>query len=87
VGICVAHPEEAADETLKAAPKSNRRFLIETFGWVVKLSQTDKSAGKPMGWTSEQDWTSTLDLLEKYVDLKNRQPASAYFTNEFIPAR
>lgn len=81
------HPEEAADETLKAAPKSNRTFLLETFGWVVKLSQTDKSAGKPLGWTSEQDWASTLDLLEKYVDLKNRQPTSAYFTNEFIPAR
>jgi NitT/TauT family transport system substrate-binding protein len=81
------HPEEAADETIKAAPKSNRTFLLETFAWVVKLSQTDKSAGKPLGWTSEQDWASTLDLLEKYVDLKNRQPTPAYFTNEFIPAR
>jgi NitT/TauT family transport system substrate-binding protein len=81
------HPEEAADETLKAAPKSNREFLNETFGWVVKLSQTESSTGKPMGWTSEQDWTSTLNLLEKHVDLKNRQPASVYFTNEFIPSR
>jgi NitT/TauT family transport system substrate-binding protein len=80
------HTEEAVDETLKAAPKSNRTFLTETFGWVLKLSQTDKSRGKPMGWTSEQDWTSTLDLLEKYVDLKNRQPASTYFTNDFIPS-
>jgi len=81
------HPEEAADETIKAAPKSNRTFLLETFAWVVKLSQTDKSAGKPLGWTSEQDWASTLDLLEKYVDLKNRQATPAYFTNEFIPPR
>jgi len=81
------HPEEAADETLKAAPKSNRTFLLETFAWVVKLSQTEKSAGKPLGWTSEQDWASTLDLLDRYVGLKNRQPETAYFTNEFIPAR
>lgn len=81
------HPEEAVDEALKAAPKSNRTFLLETFGWVVKLLQTEKAAGKPLGWTSEQDWAATLGLLEKHVELKKRQPAQAYFTNEFIPAR
>ena len=79
------NPNEAVEYTLKAAPKANRVFLTETLGWALKLAQTPRSAGKPMGWTSEADWTATLDLLEKHVDLKNRQPVSTYFTNEFIP--
>jgi len=80
-----SNPAEAVDATLKAAPKANREFLTETLSWVFKLSHTDKSAGKPPGWTSEADWNATLDLMEKHVGLKNRQPAAQYFTNEFIP--
>lgn len=80
-----AHPDEAVAATLQAAPRANREFLNETMAWTFKLSQTDKSAGKPLGWTSEADWAATLDLLEKHVGLKNRQQPAAYFTNEFIP--
>lgn len=80
------HPDEAVKATLEAAPKSNETFLSETLGWTMRLAQTDKSIGKPLGWSSDQDWAATLDLLEKYVGLKNRQPASAYFTNEYIPS-
>lgn len=81
------HPDEAVKATLKAAPKSNETFLTETLGWAMKLAQTDNSVGKPLGWTSDKDWTSTLDLLEKHVGLKNRQPVSTYFTNRFISPR
>ena len=79
------NPAEAVDATLAAAPRSSREFLAETLGWAFKLAQTERSAGRPAGWTSEQDWSSTLDLLEKHVGLKSRQPAARYFTNEFIP--
>ena len=79
------HPDEAVQATLEAAPKANRQFLTDTTAWALKLSQTSASAGKPLGWTSEKDWDSTLDLLEKNVGLKNWQSSEKYFTNEFIP--
>jgi len=78
------NPAEAVEATLKANPKSNKQFVTDTLDWALKLAQTSRSAGRPLGWTSETDWTETLDLLEKYVGLKNRQPSARYFTNEFI---
>jgi NitT/TauT family transport system substrate-binding protein len=80
-----SNPAEAIEATLQAAPKANREFLTETMDWVFKLAHTERSKDRAPGWTAEPDWSATLDLLEKHVGLKNRQPTSRYFTNEFIP--
>jgi hypothetical protein len=31
------------------------------------------------------DWDSALEILKKYKELRTDEPASAFYTNEFIP--
>ena len=31
------------------------------------------------------DWDQMLDLMKKYNDLKTDKPASAFYTNDFLP--
>ena len=38
-----------------------------------------------IGYNVPADWDSALEILKKYKELKTDQPASAFYTNEFIP--
>jgi hypothetical protein len=40
---------------------------------------------QPVGWMSAQDWDETLALMKQYQDLKTDEPASAFWTAEFLP--
>ena len=31
------------------------------------------------------DWETMLDLMKQYNDLKTDQPATAFYTNDFVP--
>ena len=41
--------------------------------------------GRRLGYNVPADWDSALEILKKYKELKTDQPASAFYTNEFIP--
>jgi NitT/TauT family transport system substrate-binding protein len=44
-----------------------------------------KTAGKPVGWSSADDWLNMIDLLKTYDDGMTRKPAPAdVMTNEFL---
>ena len=49
-----------------------------------ELFRTKHTQGKPLGWQSREDWTETLDVLEKYAGMTKRLPLEEYFTNEFV---
>ena len=34
---------------------------------------------------SEEQWKTTIDLLQTYGGLKDAAPASSYFTNDYLP--
>jgi NitT/TauT family transport system substrate-binding protein len=60
---------------------STRDQLVADLGFLT----TPATQGKPIGWGAEADWQTTLDLLTRYRDLKSDKPASAFFTNDFLP--
>ena len=80
------HQDEAIAALLTQYPDANRELLTESTKWAFQLAQTPNSAGKPLGWTAEADWNNTLDLLQQFVGLTNREATDSYFTNDFIPA-
>lgn len=44
-----------------------------------------KTAGKPVGWSSADDWLNMIDLLKTYDDGMTRKPTPAdVMTNEFL---
>jgi len=51
----------------------------------LKHLRTKNTEGKPLGWMSEADWVSSLDILRKTDRLSTPLEATSIFTNDFIP--
>ena len=80
------HPDEAVAITRKfseaVVPEIARRELEMSFAtWV-----TPNTAGKPLGWMSDKDWDSTVEVLKQYGGVTAPLQASALYTNDFVPA-
>lgn len=52
---------------------------------MIALMDTPNTKGKPAGYHAIQDWEANLKLLKEYRDLQTNLPASAFFTNDFVP--
>jgi hypothetical protein len=44
---------------------------------------TNAPAGKPIGWQSEDEWKSNLQLLKETGTITEVKPLGEYFTNAF----
>ncbi len=80
------HVDEAAAITKKfseaVVPEIARRELEMSFEtWV-----TPNTAGKPLGWMSDKDWDSTVQVLKQYGGVSTPLAASTLFINAFVPA-
>jgi NitT/TauT family transport system substrate-binding protein len=80
-----AHPEEAALINKKYAettdPAVTRREMEMSWNtWV-----TPSTRGRPLGWMSEEDWQSTLQVLREYGGVANPPGANRLYTNAFVP--
>jgi NitT/TauT family transport system substrate-binding protein len=67
-----------ADDKGKA---QSRAVLDVTLGILYSANNKDKR----LGYNVPADWDSMLALMKQYNDLKTDQPASAFYTNDFIP--
>jgi NitT/TauT family transport system substrate-binding protein len=79
------HPDEAVAITKKfseaVVTEIARRELEMSFdNWV-----TPNTAGKPLGWMSDKDWESTVQVLKQYGGVTTPLEASVLYTNEFVP--
>ena len=79
------HPDEAVAITKKfseaVVPEIARRELEMSWNtWV-----TPNTAGKPLGWMSDQDWQETVTVLKQYGGVTTPLEASQLYTNEFVP--
>ena len=82
----IKNPEEAAEIGKKHFPLAEEHLLKAKFETVAPLMHTDATAGKPTGWMAESDWDGTLAVLKELSGLKTNEPASAFYTNDFITA-
>lgn len=78
----VQSPSAAVDAFMKANPTADRALLEKQLAASLALVRSPASQGKPIGWTAESDWATTLDRLEKDLGMKNRRATSAYYTND-----
>jgi NitT/TauT family transport system substrate-binding protein len=70
-------PEQFDEKSIEQAKK----VLAVTLSILYSQSNKDKI----LGWNSEEDFASALDLFKKYKELQTDMPPSAFFTNEFVP--
>jgi NitT/TauT family transport system substrate-binding protein len=80
------HPDEAVAAVKKyqetVDPAITRREL--EISW--KLWLTPNTMGKPLGWGSDADWKSTIDVLHQYGGVTAPLEPSELYTNQFVPS-
>lgn len=64
------------------AGKAQARAVLDvTLGVLYSKANTDKV----LGLNVPSDWDDMLNLMKTYNDLKTDQPATAFYTNDFLP--
>jgi NitT/TauT family transport system substrate-binding protein len=58
-----------------------RAVLDVTLG--ILYSKNNKE--KRLGYNVPEDWEAMIELMKKYNDLETDKPASAFYTNDFLP--
>jgi NitT/TauT family transport system substrate-binding protein len=79
------NPEAAVDAALKVKPDLNRESTLKQLKVDIDLLSSPATKAKPVGFAADSDWETTKQLLVEYRDLKTDKPASAFYTNEFLP--
>jgi NitT/TauT family transport system substrate-binding protein len=79
------NPEAAVDAALKIKPELNRESTLKQLKVDLDLLESAATKGKGIGFAAEADWATTKRLLTEYRDLKTEKPATAFYTNEFLP--
>ncbi len=80
----IAEPKEAA----AAVNRMNKDLPMDTLVKTVEESNLVTVAGIPkgkrIGLAEDAEWQLTLDLMKKYREVETSQPATAFYTNEFL---
>jgi NitT/TauT family transport system substrate-binding protein len=78
------HRDEAADIFLKHAPAFNKEIALLEINGTMTIVHTKNTEGKPLGWSSADDWKDTQNLLEQFAKLKPQADLNVYYTNSFL---
>jgi NitT/TauT family transport system substrate-binding protein len=76
--------DEAAEIFMKHAPVFNKEISLLEINGTMTILRTERTKGKPIGWSASEDWKESQDLLEKYAKLKPQPDVAVYFSNEFL---
>jgi NitT/TauT family transport system substrate-binding protein len=79
------NPEAAVEAALKVKPELNKESTLKQLKVDLDLLESKASEGKGIGFAAQGDWETTKRLLAEYRDLKTDKPATAFYTNEFLP--
>src|SRR6188474_1164009 len=60
------HRAEAAEIFRKAAPVFTQEIALLEVEGTMTILRTDRTKGKPLGWSDAGDWQDTQDLLAKF---------------------
>lgn len=53
----------------------------------LRLLAAPGTEGRPLGWTSAKNWQESFDLLKDNAGLDPKIPVTAYYTNDYLPAK
>ena len=75
---------EAAEIFRKAAPVFTQEIALLEVEGTMTILRTDRTKGKPIGWSDAGDWQDTQDLLAKFAKMPPQPDVKVYFTNEYL---
>jgi NitT/TauT family transport system substrate-binding protein len=80
------NPEEAAQINKKYAETSDPAITRREMEMSWNTWVTPNTKGRPLGWMSDKDWESTLQVLREYGGVPNPPEAKQLYTNAFVPS-
>ncbi len=80
------HPDEAVAAVKSYQQTVNLEITRRELEISWKLWITPNTRGKPLGWGSDADWASTIQVLHQYGGVTSPLEPSQLFTNAFIPS-
>jgi NitT/TauT family transport system substrate-binding protein len=82
----IKDPDAAIDALLKIRPDLDRASQKGQLIADISFMPSEANKGKPLGYNAPADWERTMTILKEYRDLKTDKPATAFYTDAFIPA-
>jgi NitT/TauT family transport system substrate-binding protein len=79
----IANPKEAAKIMSGHMVVPEQLAVLERQVEATMIS-TNAPAGKPIGWQTEAEWQTNIDLLKETGSIADAKSPSAYFTNEYL---
>lgn len=79
------NPAEAALINRKFAETSDPAITQREMEMSWNTWVTPNTRGRPLGWMSDKDWESTVQVLREYGGVANPPDPKQLFTNEFVP--
>jgi NitT/TauT family transport system substrate-binding protein len=79
------HPDEAAAAVKKYQETVDLAITRRELEISWKLWLTPNTMGKPLGWSSDEDWKTTIEVLHQYGGVTAPIEPSQVYTNEFVP--
>jgi NitT/TauT family transport system substrate-binding protein len=76
--------DEAAEIFMKNAPAFNKEISLLEINGTMTIIRTERTQGRPIGWSALEDWRETQDLLAQYAKLKPQPDLNVYYTNSFL---
>lgn len=79
----------ATDVMVPKLGGQSRAVVRKQIEATVRLAQTKRTKGKPLGWSAPEDWKDSLSLMAKGGQMQTTEARGVYFyfTNEFIPTK
>ena len=78
-------PDAAVKALVKLAPLADAEVVRRQLAVDLALLFSAANPQKRVGYGPPEDWQATLELLKKYRGLETSLPATAFYTNEFLP--
>ena len=78
------HRAEAAEIFRKSAPVFTQEIALLEVEGTMTIIRTERTKGKPIGFSDAGDWQDTQDLLAKFAKLNPQPDVKVYFTNEYL---
>jgi len=79
------HPDEAVAAVKKYQETVDLAITRRELEISWKLWLTPNTMGKPLGWGSDDDWKTTIEVLHQYGGVTAQIEPSQAYTNEFVP--
>jgi NitT/TauT family transport system substrate-binding protein len=81
-----AHLQEAIDLVIEKYPsvKGSGDSLLAALQSAVEVLRAGAVEGKPLGYTPDEAWLKSFDLINISEDTKVTKPPSDFYTNEFL---